>query len=293
MRGGARHAQQDPPKPLPPPSQTILPPSIDTQAIICIMKLLILALCLTAAAAAPVPAHYKPAATLCADRQCLCYASRWNTPVDCATCQCKVCHAWWCTNVRSRVADRPARGFPARGTLPCHGTGRRAIDRRRVGATAACPGSRRRHRCRKPGLTPSHLICSLHPGLRRPQPRPCGGVQHHPPACRPLLLQRHCQGLRAVSATGGGSRACYGAGTHPACCVADPWTRASSLISPQSAPLPSNSCAAQNCDINGCNSLGKCNRCAEGFGRDATGACVVVSKQPLRPGAPGRSRGLV
>ncbi|KAI7841396.1 hypothetical protein COHA_005013 [Chlorella ohadii] len=121
------------------------------------MKLLILALCLTAAAAAPVPAHYKPAATLCADRQCLCYASRWNTPVDCATCQCKACVA----PNRAHVEE-------------CNTT---------------------------------------------PQP------------ADPFFY----------NAT---AKACV-------------------------------RCAAQNCDINGCNSLGKCNRCAEGFGRDATGACVV------------------
>ena len=55
------------------------------------MKLLILALCFAACAAAPQPAHWKPkATTLCAARNCYCRQTYWNVPVDCATCSCTV-----------------------------------------------------------------------------------------------------------------------------------------------------------------------------------------------------------
>lgn len=59
--------------------------------------------------------------------------------------------------------------------------------------------------------------------------------------------------------------------------------------SPPPHPFPSHpyqsphSCAAANCDVSGCNNLGKCNRCALGFGRDSTGACVAVSDSSEPP----------
>lgn len=98
-------------------AQSTSSPPIGIATVPCAMKLLILALCIAAAAAAPTAAHRKPP-VLCPLRNCYCAASYTRTPVNCTTCTCVVSRKSWSGGALAiaclgRLATQRTRRLPA------------------------------------------------------------------------------------------------------------------------------------------------------------------------------------